>query len=52
MIMLIYRLRWASPWPLPATEATARELLSLPFHPAMTEHDVITVVDTLRAALH
>ncbi|UGT58874.1 DegT/DnrJ/EryC1/StrS family aminotransferase [Nocardia asteroides] len=36
---------------LPDTERTAPELLSLPFHPAMTAADVTTVVDVLAAAL-
>ncbi|MBF6214749.1 DegT/DnrJ/EryC1/StrS family aminotransferase [Nocardia puris] len=36
---------------LPATEHSAPQLLSLPFHPAMTEVDVTTVVDALAAAL-
>ncbi|WP_435593560.1 DegT/DnrJ/EryC1/StrS family aminotransferase [Nocardia sp. bgisy118] len=43
--------RWTRHRPLPATEATASELLSLPFHPAMTEHDVTTVTSTLTAIL-
>jgi dTDP-4-amino-4,6-dideoxygalactose transaminase len=42
-----------APWrrSLPVTETTARQILSLPFHPAMTEHDVHHVVSTLRSAL-
>ncbi|WP_228838958.1 DegT/DnrJ/EryC1/StrS family aminotransferase [Nocardia amamiensis] len=36
---------------LPDTEASAPRLLSLPFHPAMTEVDVTTVVAALAAAL-
>ncbi|MEU6564866.1 DegT/DnrJ/EryC1/StrS family aminotransferase [Nocardia nova] len=36
---------------LPATEQSAPELLSLPFHPAMTVFDVTTVVEVLAAAL-
>ncbi|MEV0766415.1 DegT/DnrJ/EryC1/StrS family aminotransferase [Nocardia sp. NPDC050435] len=42
---------WTRPRPLPATEATARELLSLPFHPAMTIHDVTAVVEVLATML-
>lgn len=42
-----------TPWhrPLPVTEQTAAEILSLPFHPEMTERDVSAVVDALRAAV-
>lgn len=42
-----------APWhrPLPVTEQTATEILSLPFHPAMTEQDVAAVVDALRAVV-
>lgn len=36
---------------LPDTETSASQLLSLPFHPAMTKVDVTTVVDALAAAL-
>ncbi|WP_212749004.1 DegT/DnrJ/EryC1/StrS family aminotransferase [Nocardia cyriacigeorgica] len=36
---------------LPDTEASAKQLLSLPFHPAMTEAEVTTVVDALATAL-
>ncbi|WP_171050334.1 DegT/DnrJ/EryC1/StrS family aminotransferase [Nocardia cyriacigeorgica] len=36
---------------LPDTEASTNQLLSLPFHPAMTEADVTTVVDALATAL-
>ncbi len=36
---------------LPATEDSAAELLSLPFHPAMTDTDVIAVVGALADAL-
>lgn len=36
---------------LPDTESSAPQLLSLPFHPAMTEADVTTVVDALATAL-
>ncbi|MGY1976495.1 DegT/DnrJ/EryC1/StrS family aminotransferase [Nocardia gipuzkoensis] len=41
--------RWSRP--LPVTEATASEILSLPFHPAMTEPDVARVVAVLRDAI-
>ncbi|MFG2425211.1 DegT/DnrJ/EryC1/StrS family aminotransferase [Streptomyces sp. NPDC048448] len=37
--------------PLPVTEAAAREILSLPFHPAMTTDDARYVVAALRQAL-
>jgi dTDP-4-amino-4,6-dideoxygalactose transaminase len=37
--------------PLPATERLGQEILSLPFHPAMNEEDVDTVVSMLRSAL-
>ncbi|MFD8423213.1 DegT/DnrJ/EryC1/StrS family aminotransferase [Streptomyces sp. NPDC059466] len=37
--------------PLPETEAAAREILSLPFHPAMTTDDSRYVVAALRQAL-
>lgn len=37
--------------PLPATEQTAEEILSLPFHPAMSISDVGYVVDALAQAL-
>ncbi|WP_330230280.1 DegT/DnrJ/EryC1/StrS family aminotransferase [Nocardia sp. NBC_00508] len=37
--------------PLPVTEATADEIMSLPFHPAMTEPDVARVAATLRDAI-
>lgn len=42
-----------APWhrPLPVTEQTAEEIMSLPFHPAMTEQDVSAVVDALRKAV-
>lgn len=42
-----------APWyrPLPVTETTATQILSLPFHPAMTEPDVHHVIYTLRAAI-
>lgn len=36
---------------LPATEQAAREILSLPFHPAMTSADVVHVVTVLGQAL-
>jgi dTDP-4-amino-4,6-dideoxygalactose transaminase len=36
---------------LPATEQSAPQLLSLPFHPAMTATDVTTVVAALADAL-
>jgi len=36
---------------LPATEHSAPQLLSLPFHPAMTDTDVTTVVAALATAL-
>jgi dTDP-4-amino-4,6-dideoxygalactose transaminase len=36
---------------LPVTEATGREILSLPFHPGMDADDVPVVVDVLRHAL-
>ncbi|MBF6221762.1 DegT/DnrJ/EryC1/StrS family aminotransferase [Nocardia abscessus] len=41
--------RWSRP--LPVTEATAREIMSLPFHPAMAEPDVARVVAVLRDAI-
>ncbi|WP_280477010.1 DegT/DnrJ/EryC1/StrS family aminotransferase [Nocardia asiatica] len=41
--------RWSRP--LPVTEATAREIMSLPFHPAMTEPDVAWVAAALRDAI-
>ena len=37
---------------LPITEQAAREILSLPFHPAMTSTDVVHVVTVLGRALH
>ncbi|MEZ0089200.1 DegT/DnrJ/EryC1/StrS family aminotransferase [Streptacidiphilus sp. EB129] len=37
---------------LPATEQVALEILSLPFHPAMTTTDVVHVVTVLGHALH
>ena len=42
-----------APWhrDLPATEQAAREILSLPFHPAMTSADVVHVVTVLGQAL-
>ncbi|KAB8167774.1 aminotransferase class I/II-fold pyridoxal phosphate-dependent enzyme [Streptomyces sp. 3MP-14] len=42
-----------APWhrPLPATERTAREILSLPFHPAMGERAALRVVEMLERAL-
>ncbi|WP_329254557.1 DegT/DnrJ/EryC1/StrS family aminotransferase [Streptomyces canus] len=42
-----------APWhrPLPVTERTAEEIMSLPFHPAMTEQDVTFVVHALRQAV-
>lgn len=43
-----------SPWhrDLPATEQVAQEILTLPFHPAMTGADVDHVVTVLGQALH
>ncbi|MGY2058169.1 DegT/DnrJ/EryC1/StrS family aminotransferase [Nocardia gipuzkoensis] len=41
--------RWSRP--LPVTEATAREIMSLPFHPAMAEPDLVRVVAVLRDAI-
>ncbi|RSN60658.1 DegT/DnrJ/EryC1/StrS family aminotransferase [Amycolatopsis sp. WAC 04182] len=41
--------RWASP--LPRSEALWRQVLTLPFHPAMTENDVHTVATALRRTL-
>jgi dTDP-4-amino-4,6-dideoxygalactose transaminase len=41
--------RWSRP--LPVTEATAREIMSLPFHPVMTEPDVARVAAALRDAI-
>ncbi|WP_329406669.1 DegT/DnrJ/EryC1/StrS family aminotransferase [Nocardia vinacea] len=41
--------RWSRP--LPVTETTARQIMSLPFHPAMTEQDVTHVVSMLALAL-
>ncbi|RSM80491.1 DegT/DnrJ/EryC1/StrS family aminotransferase [Amycolatopsis sp. WAC 01375] len=38
--------------PLPQSEALWRQILSLPFHPAMTENDVHTVATALRRTLH
>jgi perosamine synthetase len=42
-----------APWrrTLPATERSAAEILSLPFHPDMTQHDVDQVVAALASAL-
>lgn len=37
--------------PLPVTETTTRQIMSLPFHPAMTEHDITHAVSELRTAL-
>jgi dTDP-4-amino-4,6-dideoxygalactose transaminase len=34
---------------LPETERAAREVLSLPVHPALSEHDLHTVVETVNA---
>ncbi|WP_327120425.1 DegT/DnrJ/EryC1/StrS family aminotransferase [Nocardia sp. NBC_01730] len=36
---------------LPVTEATAQEILSLPFHPGMSKQDVKRVVSTLQVAV-
>lgn len=41
--------RWYRP--LPVTEQTAAQIMSLPFHPAMTEHDIHCVTSALRQAL-
>lgn len=43
-----------SPWhrDLPATEQVAQEILTLPFHPAMTSADVDHVVNVLGKVLH
>lgn len=41
--------RWSRP--LPATEAVADEILSLPFHPALTDADIDHVATTLAAAV-
>ncbi|WP_433622065.1 DegT/DnrJ/EryC1/StrS family aminotransferase [Nocardia sp. CA-120079] len=41
--------RWSRS--LPVTETTARQIMSLPFHPEMTEHDVAHVVSVLALAL-
>jgi dTDP-4-amino-4,6-dideoxygalactose transaminase len=42
-----------APWhrPLPVTEQTAAQIMSLPFHPKMTEQDVTFVVHALRQAV-
>ncbi len=40
-----------SPRPLPVTEAVSREILSLPFHPAMTTGDAAYVVHHLVQSL-
>ncbi|MET9259577.1 DegT/DnrJ/EryC1/StrS family aminotransferase [Amycolatopsis sp. NPDC004079] len=40
---------WSSP--LPATETLADEILSLPFHPDLTDGDITRVADALAAAL-
>jgi dTDP-4-amino-4,6-dideoxygalactose transaminase len=42
-----------TPWhrPLPVTEQTAAQIMSLPFHPEMTEQDVTFVVHALRQAV-
>ncbi|MFI5591208.1 DegT/DnrJ/EryC1/StrS family aminotransferase [Amycolatopsis sp. NPDC051758] len=42
-----------APWsrPLPATEAVASEILSLPFHPDLTDDDIGQITTTLAAAL-
>jgi len=42
-----------APWhrPLPVTEQVAQEIMSLPFHPEMTEQDVSVVVNALRQAV-
>jgi dTDP-4-amino-4,6-dideoxygalactose transaminase len=37
--------------PLPATEAVAGEILSLPFHPDLTDDDIGQIITTLAAAL-
>ena len=37
--------------PLPQTELAAQQVLSLPFHPALTSQDASHVVDLLREAL-
>jgi dTDP-4-amino-4,6-dideoxygalactose transaminase len=37
--------------PLPRTELAARQVLSLPFHPALDSHDADRVADLLRQAL-
>ncbi|WP_405166527.1 DegT/DnrJ/EryC1/StrS family aminotransferase [Nocardia sp. NBC_01499] len=42
-------LRWYRP--LPVTETTATEIMSLPFHPAMTENDVHHVASVLEQAV-
>ncbi|WP_433729557.1 DegT/DnrJ/EryC1/StrS family aminotransferase [Nocardia sp. CA-129566] len=41
--------RWSRP--LPVTETTARQVMSLPFHPDMTEDDVAHVVSMLARAV-
>ncbi|MEQ4303031.1 DegT/DnrJ/EryC1/StrS family aminotransferase [Plantactinospora sp. B6F1] len=33
------------PWDLPETERAAREVVSLPIHPALTEHDLARIAD-------
>jgi dTDP-4-amino-4,6-dideoxygalactose transaminase len=42
-----------APWsrPLPATEAVAGEILSLPFHPGLNGDDIDRITTTLDAAL-
>ncbi|MEU0529145.1 DegT/DnrJ/EryC1/StrS family aminotransferase [Amycolatopsis tolypomycina] len=42
-----------TPWsrPLPATEAVAGEILSLPFHPDLTDDDIGQITTTLATAL-
>jgi len=42
--------RWAHP--LPVSEAIGAQILSLPFHPDMTEDDVHTVTTALTQAVH
>lgn len=38
--------------PLPATEEAGREILTLPFHPHLTEDEIEGVADTLGQVLH
>jgi dTDP-4-amino-4,6-dideoxygalactose transaminase len=42
--------RWSHP--LPVSEAIGAQILSLPFHPDMTENDVHTITTALAHALH